>query len=58
MPQPLCGHPQAVKVHKNERYNCSICYGRSDCDLTLWCYKCMLITLIYICVCVCVYIWH
>jgi len=35
----LSGHPQVVKLHKNQNYNCSISYGRSDWDRSLWCYK-------------------
>ena len=30
MLQALCGHCQAAKIHKNQNYNCSISYGRSD----------------------------
>jgi len=32
--QPLCGHLQVVKVHKNVNSNCNISYGRSAWNLT------------------------
>jgi hypothetical protein len=37
--RPLSGRNVAVKVHKNQNYNCSISYERSDWNLGLWRYK-------------------
>jgi len=30
MLQPLRGHPQAVKIRKNQKYNCSVIYGMPE----------------------------